>query len=121
MACWTSATRGRRRLGVGLEAGDAELLEPVPVGEVRECGVCGDDRSGVAGRQPGLDVAIDRVEIVDQSDGALLVRGGVVGVEAAELIGNVGGHVGQTRRIEPEVRVEARFDVGFVAVSGWAR
>ena len=48
-----------RRLGLGRESGDRDLLQPVAVGEVAERGVAGDDLTTLAVGEAALELAVE--------------------------------------------------------------
>src|SRR5690606_5035137 len=96
---------GRGRLHLGFEAADADLLEVVPVGQVAEGGVRGDEGPSPAGRQPGCVVGVQGGELGDQGVGVGGERRGLPGTCLGQRVADLLHDGDKVGRVEPGVRV----------------
>ena len=93
-------------LGVGRQAGDALLPEPVAVREVAERLVRGDEQVAGATGQALAVPRVERGEPVLEGLRVLLVRGGALRIGGGEPALHLADELRHEDRVEPHVRVE---------------
>ena len=115
ISCLEPGQVGRRRLGVGGEAGDRLELQPV-AGEVGERLVADDGRRALARCQAVDVLLVQGLQLGAQRRGVVLVRRCAVGVELDQPVGHGVAEVGHQQRVLPEVRVEVAVVVARLVV-----